>query len=601
MTTIMKKNIFITVLAAAVAVSCVNLDEKVYSSLDKGVFYQNENSVKAAVASVYNEAQSNLSEKMFYLQEYSADQMAWRIWNDGWGYDEGEKYVLSVQRWNSESKIILQAWQESWTTIGLANNIIYDLQTIEPSDLKMSREQFDSYIAELRTLRAWCYYINFQAWGGSLPLCNTVSDEVPPSESRRLGSFEAGCRSIYDFIATELDESVDLLPKGKVNRMNQAMNRMLRAQLALNAGLFIGEERYDECADICEKIIGGDYGTYSIVSDYRDIFKYGNRACPEVIFAFACEDGQSPFNMGNTRNLKGLPYNWKNIMGDPDSDASGWNCEIVVPSHDNSGEILSLGGTDTGGESFLGEAYGDKLGAVYERFDDRDIRKKAYSCPSGVWNGGLFLKGAQYEYGTTSPVKADADRDGMDLVYVDQLATFRKPASVKPVMSPYYGEVNSGYRLIKYPMYPATSGIDFRNIDNVEFRLAEAYYMLAECKLRSGDAGGAKDLVDTVRGRYFSSSDKEAALAVPGPGFEEFDLDWMLSEWGKEFLSEGRRRRTDLRRYDKFTQGQWWFFGRATDVDGSLIPVKRDRKYEWYPLPQSAFQTNSGLQQTPGY
>ena len=43
----MKKNIFIAMLAAAVAVSCVNLDEKVYSSLDKGVFYQDENSVKA--------------------------------------------------------------------------------------------------------------------------------------------------------------------------------------------------------------------------------------------------------------------------------------------------------------------------------------------------------------------------------------------------------------------------------------------------------------------------------------------------------------------------------------------------------------------------
>ena len=597
----MKKNIFIAMLAAAAAVSCVNLDEKVYSSLDKGVFYQDENSVKAAVASVYSEAQSNLSEKMFYLQEYSADQMAWRIWNGNWGYDEGEKYVLSVQRWNSESKIILQAWQESWTTIGLANNIIYDLETLNPSDLKMSSEQFDSYIAELRTLRAWCYYINFQAWGGSLPLCNTVSDEVPPSESRRLGSFEAGCRSIYDFIAKELDESVDLLPQNKVNRMNQAMNRLLRAQLALNAGVFIGEDHYDECASICEKIIAGDYGTYNIVSDYRDIFKYGNRTCPEIVFAFACEQGQSPFNMGNTRNLKGLPYNWKNIMGDPDSNASGWNCEIVVPSHDNTGTIQPLGGTAEGGVSFLSETYGDKLGAVYERFDDQDIRKQAYSCPNGVWNGGIFLKGPQYEYGTTVPVKADADRDGMDLVYVDQVATFLKAASVKPVMSPYYGEVNSGYRLIKYPMYPASAGIDFRNIDNVEFRLAEAYYMLAECKMRSGDANGAKDLVDAVRGRYYPASAREDLLSVPGPGFTAFDLDWMLSEWGKEFLSEGRRRRTDLRRYDKFTQGQWWFFGRATDVDGSAIPVTRDRKYEWYPLPQSAFQTNPGLQQTPGY
>ena len=145
------------------------------------------------------------------------------------------------------------------------------------------------------------------------------------------------------------------------------------------------------------------------------------------------------------------------------------------------------------------------------------------------------------------------------------------------------------------------TGIDFRNIDNVEFRLAEAYYMLAECKLRGGDSAGAKDLVDQVRGRYFTSDDREAALEEPGPGFSEFDLDWMLSEWGKEFLSEGRRRRTDLRRFDKFTQGQWWFFGRATDVDGSQIPLTRDRKYEWYPLPASAFQTNSGLQQTPGY
>ena len=598
----MKKSLFISAIAVFAAVSCVNLDEKVYSSLDKGVFYQNENSVKAAVASVYSEAESNLSEKMFYLQEYSADQMSWRIWNGTWGYDEGEKYVLSVQRWNSESKIILDAWKESWTTIGLANNIIYDLGSIEPSKLKMTREQFDSYVAELRTLRAWCYYINFQAWGGSLPLCNTVSDEVPQSESRRLGSFQAGCKSIYDFIARELDESVDLLPQNKVNRMNQAMNRMLRAQLALNAPVFIGEERFDECAAICEKIIAGDYGNYSLASDYRKIFSYGNRECPEIIFAFACEKGQSPFNMGNTRNLIGLPYNWKAIMGDPESDASGWNCHIVVPSHDNTGNILALGGTDTGGESFLSETYGDKLGAVYDRFDDRDIRKKAYSCSeAGVWNGGMFLKGPQYAYGTTTPVKADADRDGMDLVYVDQVGTFLKASSVKPVMSPYYGETNSGYRLIKYPMYPAVTGIDFRNIDNVEFRLAEAYYMLAECKLRGGDAPGAKDLVDQVRGRYFSASDKEAALESPGPGFEQFDLDWMLSEWGKEFLSEGRRRRTDLRRFDKFTQGQWWFFGRATDVDGSQIPITRDRKYEWYPLPASAFQTNAGLQQTPGY
>ena len=60
-----------------------------------------------------------------------------------------------------------------------------------------------------------------------------------------------------------------------------------------------------------------------------------------------------------------------------------------------------------------------------------------------------------------------------------------------------------------------------------------------------------------LKQRYFTD---KSALEQPGPGFTSFDMDWMLSEWGLEFLGEGRRRRTDLRRFDKFTQGQWWFF-----------------------------------------
>ncbi len=100
-----------------------------------------------------------------------------------------------------------------------------------------------------------------------------------------------------------------------------------------------------------------------------------------------------------------------------------------------------------------------------------------------------------------------------------------------------------------------------------------------------------------MRERYFADA---AECDKPGPGFKNFDADWMLSEWGIEFLNEGRRRRTDLRRFDKFTQGQWWFFGRASETDRQL-PAKRDRKYEWFPLPQSALMVNPGLIQNPNY
>ena len=72
-----------------------------------------------------------------------------------------------------------------------------------------------------------------------------------------------------------------------------------------------------------------------------------------------------------------------------------------------------------------------------------------------------------------------------------------------------------------------------------------------------------------------------------------------MSEWGLEFLWEGRRRRTDLRRHDLFTQGQWWFFGRAQE--DIPLPAKRDRKYEWYPLPEEALSVNPYLVQNPNY
>ena len=101
-----------------------------------------------------------------------------------------------------------------------------------------------------------------------------------------------------------------------------------------------------------------------------------------------------------------------------------------------------------------------------------------------------------------------------------------------------------------------------------------------------------------MKSRYFENADD--ALALP-MGFSAYDEDWMLHEWGLEFLGEGRRRRTDLRRFDKFTQGQWWFFGRV-EADGyGSYPAKRDRKYEWYPLPASALLVNPGLVQNPNY
>ena len=573
--------------------SCFDLEEEVFDRVDSSIYYQNEKSVQGAVASIYDTGARSYMEYFWYLQEFSADQVAWRSWNGGlWGYDEAEKFVLSTHTWTPDSKIIRSTWETSWTTIGLCNTLIADLQTLNPASLKMTEEKMKSYIGEVRTLRAWAYYNIFEIWGGALPLNISAGTDVPPTADP---DFDTSCKKIYDFIMEELDGC----ERNSVNRMNQAVNRMIKARLLLNSEIFIKENHYNECAILCQEILDNKYGTYSIVDDYRSIYSMDNINCPEVVMAFAFEVGQ--LECGWMRDMPFLPYNiWEYFGGT--YTQSPWNCTCLVPSYDNSGNVNSFGGTDSP-KCFLDAPYNDKLGAVYERYDDRDIRKQNYIYDETIGNyKGMFLKGAiKANYGKGETLKADADRDGQPIVYVDQVGTFmNKGRNLETVMSPRWGETTSGVRLVKYPIYPESVGIDFQNIDEVEFRLTEVVYMLAECKMRAGDSNGAKELVNNVRKRYFTASDWAVVKDIPGPGFTDFDMDWMLSQWGLEFLSEGRRRRTDLRRFDKFTQGQWWFFGRATE-DGKVLPAQRDRKYEWYPLPSSALLVNPGLIQNPSY
>jgi hypothetical protein len=592
----------------AVFTACTDLDEKVYDRIDASVYYQNEASVKGAVAAIYNQTSSTLAgENFFHLSEYPSDQITWRVWNGGqWGWDEAMKTVLSWHNWTSESTIINNAWSGAWTAVGLANLLLSDLEGLDAASLGMTPEKLAQYVAEVRTIRAWNYYCIFELWGGALPLNTSASSEVPGTADP---DWNTSCKMIYDFIATELDETVGSLAKddanhSMVNRANQGMNRLLKARLLLNAQVFIGEAHFDECEALSKEIIAGNYGNYALDDNYRNIYSIDNVKSPEVIFALAAEDGQGAANaISNVRTMVGMWYGYADYFGQSYDGIGAWNCVCLVPSYDNYGTVLPTGGTD-GGRCFLDAPYGDKLGAPYERFDNRDIRKQnyVYDASTQTHGPGMFLKGTiRANFGTGEVLKADADRDGQDLVYVDQLGTFLNLGrNLDVVMNPRWGETNSGVRLVKYPLYPNDDRGGFKSIDDVQFRLAEAYLNVAECEMRKGNSAEAKNYIDAIRARYFKSSDRASALSIPGPGFSDFNLDWVLSEWGKEYLGEGNRRRTDLRRFDKFTQGQWWFWGRATE-DGVNLPTQRDRKYEWYPLPQSALAVNPGLIQNPNY
>ncbi|MDE6081137.1 MAG: RagB/SusD family nutrient uptake outer membrane protein, partial [Muribaculaceae bacterium] len=439
---------------------------------------------------VYSSAFYGFEEYFWYLNEFPADQIAWRTWNGGaWGYDEAEKFVLSTQTWNSESKIIKDAWTHAWETIGLCNTLINDLNKINPEAIGMTQEKVNSRIAEVRTLRAWAYYNNFELWGGTLPLCVEADGNIPGSAD---ADFNTGCQVIWQFIADELDACVDDMvaedgSNNTRNMLNKGVNRMLKMRLLLNSQIWTGTDRFNECAKLCEEIINGDYGQYNLAADYREIYGINNNTCPEVVFAFAQEAGRMT---NNNRVTPFMPYNYDEMFGFS-CDQGGWNCTCLVPSKDNYGAVVPNAGSDAG-RSFI-FYYGDKLGAPYDRMNDKDIRKQPFQCDAaGNWKG-MFAMGAQINYNTGEPVLADADLQDKPLIYVDQVGTFLNLGrELEVVMSPRWGQTNSGFRPVKYPVYPASVGVDWRDADEVEFRLAEVYYTLAECRLRAGNTEAAK-------------------------------------------------------------------------------------------------------------
>ena len=632
--------VFISSLAVT---SCFDMTEHPYTLMDASNYFTDETAVKQAIANIYAQEQGDISEFYWYAAELTADQIAWRSWNGGsWGWDSGDKFVLSTHTWTPLSTYVNRIWNSAWTAIGLCNNFIYDLTNVDAASIGITEQRKQEYLAEIRTFRVYCYYNVFEVFGGTIPLTTSIDTSELPVSAMDGKTFEEGCRSVCEWMEQELNETVDLLPVGgSVNTCSQAMNRMILMRLMLNSEIFTGTPRFDECKVLAKEIMDGKYGNYSLATKYQDIYSANNDTqCNEIIFAFSSDE---IYNMRSTnmRNGPFMSYVFIDYYDTPQRHA-GWNCCCVVPSFDNSSNfydqcvenipVLDDAGNVVGYEfnvlremydkeqatCFLDAPYNDKLGAVRERFDPRDIRLvKPYNDDTGENWGGLFLEGVMREhYGTGDVQLADADRNNMALVYVDQVGNFQGKGDhpVQIVENPRWGETNSGLRAAKYPYYTTNSPYDFCDPDVVEFRLAEVYYTYAECLLREGNADEAKEVVNEVRVRYFSDEDwtgssvDEATGRVLGPardqaprGFsDEFDMDRMLSEWGLEFFDEGHRRRTDLRRFDKFTQGQWWFFGRTTEV-GYDLPAKRDRKYEWFPVPERALSANPGLSQNPYY
>jgi len=131
---------------------------------------------------------------------------------------------------------------------------------------------------------------------------------------------------------------------------------------------------------------------------------------------------------------------------------------------------------------------------------------------------------------------------------------------------------------------------NFPDTDFPLFRLADAYLMYAEATLRSGSGSESRavSLINDLRERAYGDQSGNIDAS-------DLTLNFILEERSRELLWEASRR-TDLVRYNEFTEnGTWpWKGGQqeGTTTSGDL---------DLYPIPQSQIQVNDNLEQNPGY
>lgn len=395
---------------------------------------------------------------------------------------------------------------------------------------------------------------------------------------------------MFDFIESELkDYCLAALPSksgqsgngSQQGQFTKAAAASLLVRLYLNAEVWIGQAKWQECIDMCKRITGGEFGYYAIADNWYEPFDWNNEMCNEVIFGFPGSYGLTSWHLQNDRRTvygRGLPYGsayYLKIEGNGERNPK----YALSPSYDNQQprELFDYG-----------------LGMVTRKFAkyQGDIRYKQYVNTGNNTREGMFFLEGKIANSAVSGGYAK-NPDNQYVIYLrDQVGRFEGNAESGYISNPAYkesklgnGDFNSGLYCVKYPFYPFTGGYYIES-DYTEIRLAEIIYSQAEALLRLGQAGEAGKLLNSVRKRNYENF--TANIAYQPEGNVVLDRKEMLDEWGREFLAESRRR-TDLIRFGRY-QEAWWD-----------KPRDADNHYELFPLSQTQLEQNEYLKQNPGY
>lgn len=274
----MKKIVFVLTCLAAAA--CTNLDEHIYSKIERDSFFTSEEQFAKYSARAYSSLQHWGTEKSYWSFDMQITDEICTPYNPqgGWGNANNGRYIETQTHDISESNSLLEpAWDFCFNGISACNDV---LDTF--SEVKKDFAAKNRVIAEIKVLRAFYYFMAICYWE-KVPFATTKKIQGYPEKKDR--------RFIFDFIESEITENIDNLAVEPTTtyygRVTRGVADFVLAKLYLNAEFLTGKAMWAEAAAACKDIMTAKDGDsyYQIVDQYKDLFKIKNEMCKEGIFA----------------------------------------------------------------------------------------------------------------------------------------------------------------------------------------------------------------------------------------------------------------------------------------------------------------------------
>lgn len=236
---------------------------------------------------------SQYTRVIFTLEDLPTDQ-AVIAWNDG------TLQTIHKMTWDASSEFISAAYYRIYTEIAFCNEFIRNTtdEKLASNNISGNNLTEAKYMhAEARFLRALAYYHALDLFG-NVPFVtetNLPGSTTPPQRITRA--------ELFKYVETELLACANDLKDAKSNetyRADKAAAWALLAKLYLNAEVYTGTGRYNDCITYCNKVISAGY---SLKPKYGDLFLADNNVNnPESIFSIYF-DGLNVQTYGGTTYL----------------------------------------------------------------------------------------------------------------------------------------------------------------------------------------------------------------------------------------------------------------------------------------------------------